>query len=110
MNYWSSLAAALLLAGCTAPVVKIPIGQAALLYGDWRYLQGALTVTVSNVCKAKKFSEAECAWMRGEMEKAAIVDKDFRKSLSDAKGEVDMEKVMQYAEILAGIVVKAGAL
>jgi hypothetical protein len=100
----------LALCGCTAPVLQIPIGQAAVLYGDWKYLQGTLTVSLTVMCRDKQLTEAQCNWLKAESEKAIMVDKDIRKSLIDAKGEIDKEKVMEYLQILAGIAVKMGGL
>jgi hypothetical protein len=96
--------------GCTAPVVKIPIGQAALTYGDFKYLQAALTLRIGDMCTRKKLSEVDCVWMQGEREKLDMVDKQIRASVMDAKGEIDQEKVMQYLQILAGIAMKVGGL
>lgn len=101
---------ALLLVGCTAPVVKIPIGQAALTYGDFKYVQAAITVRVTDMCVRKKLPETDCIWLKAEGEKLDMVDKQIRASVMDAKGEIDQEKVMQYLQILAGIAVKVGGL
>jgi hypothetical protein len=104
------LASALAVAGCTLPVVKIPIGAAALAYGDFKYLQAVVTLRVTDLCTAKKLSDVDCVWLKAQGEKAELLDKDLRKAILDAKGEVDQEKVMQYLQILAGIAVKIGGL
>jgi len=102
----------LILSGCgmfmTPPVVKIPIGAAAIGYGDFKYLQAVVTVRATDLCKANKLSESDCQWLKSEGEKIAMLDKDIRKSILDAKGEVDQEKIMQYLQILAGLAVKVG--
>lgn len=104
------LVSALLALGCTAPVVKIPIGQAALTYGDFKYLQAAITVRVTDMCVRKKLTETDCVWLKAEGEKLDMVDKQIRASVMDAKGEIDQEKVMQYLQILAGIALKVGGI
>lgn len=98
------------LAGCTAPVVRIPIGAAAVGYGDFKYLQAAVTLRAMDMCKAGKLSAEDCAWLKAEREKLEILDKDLRKSILSAKGEVDEEKIMLYLQILAGIAMKAGGI
>jgi len=104
------LVVAIALVGCTAPVVKIPIGQAALTYGDFKYLQAAMTLRVTDMCVRKKLAETDCIWLKAEGEKLDMVDKQIRASVMDAKGEIDQEKVMQYLQILAGIAMKVGGL
>ena len=107
---WLILLSLLVVTGCTAPVVKIPIGAAALTYGDFKYLQAVVTVRATDLCKGKKLSEADCVWLKAEGEKVDMLDAEIRKSVMDAKGEVDQEKVMMYLKILAGIAVKVGGL
>lgn len=103
-------AVVLALTACTAPVVKIPIGQAALTYGDFKYLQGVMTLRITDMCVRKKLTEVDCVWLKAEGEKLDMVDKQIRASVMDAKGEVDQEKVVMYLQILAGIAVKVGGL
>ena len=106
----SLLLVVLAVAGCTLPVVKIPIGAAAVAYGDFKYLQAAVTLRATDMCKAGKLSPEDCAWLKAEAEKIEMLDKDIRKGMLAAKGEIDEEKVMQYLQILAGIAMKGGGL
>jgi hypothetical protein len=103
-----------ILTGCgafmTPPVVKIPMAQAALTWGDFQYLRGVATLRLTDMCAQKKLTEVDCTWLKAEKEKLDMVDREIRKSLIAAKGEVDQEKVMQYLQILAGIAVKVGGL
>ncbi len=104
------LALVLLLAGCSAPVLKIPIGQAALVYADARVAYRTLEIRVTDACKAGKLDKDTCAQLATEAEKAKMIDADVRKGIASAEGEIDWEKVMQYVQLIAGVALKAGGL
>lgn len=105
-----AVALALLLTGCTAPVLQVPIGQAALVYADAKTLGTVMALRVRDLCKAEKLSAEDCAYMDKQDALAKALDADVRKGILEAKGEIDWTKVMQYLQILAGIAVKVGGL
>jgi len=106
-----ALACALaILTGCTAPVVQVPIGQAALVYADAKTLGAVMALRVRDLCKAGKLSPEDCAYMATQDALAKQLDEDVRAGILGAKGEIDWTKVMQYLQILAGIAVKVGGL
>jgi hypothetical protein len=107
---WPVLVLSLLLSACTTPVLKIPIGQAALIYADWKANYIALNIRITDACKAGKLPAETCAYLQKEDEKAKMIDADIRKGIIQARGEVDWDKVIQYAEVIAGMAVKAGGL
>ena len=106
----AALLCALLLTGCTAPVLQVPIGQAALVYADAKTLGAVMALRVGDLCKTHKLSAEDCAYMDKQDALAKALDADVRKGILEAKGQIDWEKVMQYLQILAGIAVKVGGL
>lgn len=92
----------------TPPVVQVPIGQAALVYADVHALHILSVSHVTDWCKGKKLSEANCTYLETKNEQANKVDAEIRKGILSAKGEIDWEKVMEYVEIITGILVKVG--
>lgn len=97
-----------LLTGCTAPVLQVPIGQAALVYADAKTLGAVMALRVGDLCSAGKLSADDCVYMDKQDALAKALDVDIRKGILEAKGEIDWNKVMQYLQILAGIAVKVG--
>lgn len=104
------LAVVLLLTGCTAPVLQIPVGQAALVYADAKTLGAVMALRVTDMCRAGKLSVEDCAYMDKQDALARALDNDVRKGILEAKGEIDWNKVMQYLQILAGIAMKVGGM
>lgn len=100
----------LLLSGCTAPVLQIPIGQAALVYADAKTLGTVMALRARDLCKTNKLSVEDCAYMDKQDALAQALDADVRKGILAANGVIDWEKVMQYLQLLAGIAVKVGGL
>jgi len=104
------LLAILLVTGCTAPVIQVPIGQAALVYADAKTAYTVLNLQIVAACKAEKIPPEACAEMMAQSRLVDVLDADVRKSILQAEGTIDWAKVMQILQVIAGLAVKVGGL
>lgn len=102
--------ALLTLTGCTAPVLQVPIGQAALVYADAKTAYTVLSMQVRQACATGKFKPDVCTSLDAQDQIVKVMDADVRKGIMEAKGQVDWEKVMAILQVIAGIAVKVGGL
>ena len=100
----------LFLVACTAPVIKVPIGQAALVYADAQTAYVVLSMQVRQACAAGTFKPDVCAEAKTQDAVVRVLNDDVRKGILEAKGEIDWDKVMQMLQALSGLALKAGGL
>lgn len=93
---------------CGTPQITMPVGTAAVMYGNARadYAVGKLIVT--QACVSGKLDADTCK-MAADIDVKAIVYKDaIEKALLNPSQPVDWGQVMAYSETVVGLLIKLG--
>lgn len=96
--------------GCAAPQITIPMGQAAIAWGEVRsdYATGKAIVTFA--CVGGKIDKAGCEAL-SEIDKRAQVKREvIEKSLANPSTPVDWGQVMSYMSSVTEMMIKLGVL
>ncbi len=101
-------AVALSVAACATPQVSMPVGVAAVMYGNARADYATAKVLVTQGCAGGKLDAAACEAARQIDLRAQVYKTNIEKALTTPEQPVDWSQILQYSESVVGLLLKLG--
>lgn len=104
------MCAAILFTGCATPQVTMPVGVAAIAYGQARSDYGAMRVLATQACVRGKLDKPTCEELTAVNARMQVLRQTIERSLLDPQTPVDWAAVLQYTEAVMGVMLKLGVI
>jgi hypothetical protein len=100
--------ALVLLAGCAAPVIQIPMGAAAVAWGEGRATYATVRAIAIQLRKEGKIDDAGWEAMKAEDIKAKVLKEFIEKALLNPVEPIDYAKIMAYTTGALELMMRVG--
>lgn len=98
------------LVACGTPQISLPMGQAAIMWGQARADCGAAKMIIAQGCAGGKIDKASCDALAAIDLRAQTVRQSVEQSLANPSQPVDWQQVMTYSASISEMLIRLGVL